>query len=109
MISTTYQTFLVLGTLLTPALAQVNCTLKPDYPAPVTQNGWSSQLVYKELDNPRGILFDSAGNLLVIDRSEGIVRLAFNDGEGTCLSVSSKKLVVDNDFVRSLSLSLSRY
>jgi glucose/arabinose dehydrogenase len=97
----TTQTFLVLGTLLAPALAQqVNCTLKPDYPAPVTQNGWTSQLVYKELDNPRGILFDSAGNLLVIDRSEGIVRLAFDDGEGTCLSVSSKTLVVNSDDVR---------
>jgi len=91
------QTILTLGALAVPALAQVSCTLQPEYAAPVTSNGWSAQLVAQDLDNPRGILFDSEGNLLVIDRSEGIVRMTFEDGGGTCLNVANKTTIVDSD------------
>jgi hypothetical protein len=39
------------------------------------------------LRSPRGILFDSKGNLPVVQQGLGIVQLEFDDGGSTCLCV----------------------
>src|SRR4051812_23242619 len=103
----TNKLFLILGALLAPAVAQVSCNLRPDYTGPVLSNGWSAQLVYDDLDDPRSILFDSNGNMLVVQQGHGIVHLTFNDGGGTCLSVVRETVVVNNNDVRPRPLSQS--
>ncbi|KAG9230707.1 hypothetical protein BJ875DRAFT_471416 [Amylocarpus encephaloides] len=92
------QVFLILTALLKLGTSQsVSCTLRPAYPAPVLSNGWSGQLIYDDLDGPRGIVFDTSGNLLVVEQGEGIVHISLNDGGTTCLNVANKRDVIDND------------
>lgn len=52
-------------------------------------------LVATGLTDPRSIEFDSAGNLLVAEASKGITNLAFQDDGGICLTVKTKKTVID--------------
>jgi glucose/arabinose dehydrogenase len=82
-----------------PVAAAANCNLKASYPAPVLSNGWSAQLVAQGLTKPRGIAFDTAGNLLVVQQGSGIVHLAFNDGGTTCLEVAKKTTLIDSELV----------
>lgn len=46
------------------------------------------------LTDPRSIEFDSAGNLLVVQAGAGIESLQLQDNGGTCVTVKSKKTVV---------------
>lgn len=46
------------------------------------------------LTDPRSIEFDSAGNLLVVQAGAGIESLQLQDNGGTCVSVKSKKTVI---------------
>ena len=46
------------------------------------------------LTTPRSIEFDSAGNLLVVQAGAGIASLQLQDNGGTCITVKSKKTVV---------------
>ena len=46
------------------------------------------------LTKPRSIEFDSAGNLLVVQAGAGIACLQLQDNGGTCVTVKSKKTVV---------------
>lgn len=73
--------------------------LTPSYPAPVVGTGWAAQLVADGLKNPRGILLDSAGHLLVVEQGTGIRRLSWEDHGGTCLEVSDASNVVENSDV----------
>ncbi|KAF4624994.1 hypothetical protein G7Y89_g13175 [Cudoniella acicularis] len=83
--------------LLLPHLGSATtCNLKASYPAPVASNGWASQLVVQGLTSPRGILFDSSGNLLVVQKGAGIVHLEFDDGGSTCLEVSRKTYLINS-------------
>jgi hypothetical protein len=63
--------------------------------------GWDSSLVSNDLTFPRGMLFDSEGNLLLVDRSIGVVgwRVVEREDGGACLV--EKKVVVEHDQVRS--------
>ncbi|PSR84328.1 soluble quino protein glucose/sorbosone dehydrogenase [Coniella lustricola] len=70
--------------------------LQPPYTAPVTGTGWTSQLIAQNLSTPRGIAFDSAGALLVVQQGVGIQRLTFEDYGGTCLVVNGSTVVVEN-------------
>ncbi|TVY32211.1 L-sorbosone dehydrogenase [Lachnellula occidentalis] len=92
------QTPLLFLAVLLPVVtaATANCNLKPSYPAPVVSNGWSAQLVAQGLTKPRGIIFDSAGNLLVVQQGAGIVHLVFNDGGATCLEVARNTTLIDS-------------
>jgi len=80
--------------------AAANCNLKASYPAPVLSNGWSAQLIAQGLTKPRSILFDAAGNLLVVQQGSGIIHLSFNDGGTTCLEVAKKTTLIDSKLVR---------
>ena len=74
------------------------------YPAPVAASGWSYRLVANGFTKPRGIAFDSAGALLVVDSGVGLARLTFHDEGGTCLSVANKTMLLESDEVGHLSL-----
>ncbi|KAL8675727.1 MAG: hypothetical protein Q9186_007649 [Xanthomendoza sp. 1 TL-2023] len=63
-------------------------------------------LVATGLTKPRSIAFDSAGNLMVVESGVGITNLALQDAGGTCLSVKSRKAVIeDSDLNHGLALS----
>ncbi|KAK7745235.1 hypothetical protein SLS62_009864 [Diatrype stigma] len=73
--------------------------LTPSYPAPVVGSGWTARLIVTGLKDPRGLLFDSSGNLLVVEQEAGIRRLSFTDGGDTCLQVAENTQVVQNSNV----------
>lgn len=84
------------------ARAQDDCTsnkLTVSYPAPVAASGWEYRLVAQNLTRPRGILFDSDGALLVIDRGAGILRFEVDDNGGTCVSVGEPTTLTDDEDV----------
>ena len=54
------------------------------------------------LNDPRSIEFDSAGNLLVVQAGAGIESLQLQDDGGTCVSVKSKKTLVQAGAVSCL-------
>ncbi len=82
------------------------CNLKPSYPAPVLTDGWQAQLVAEGLESPRSVLFDSSGNLLVVQQGAGIVHLQFDDGGSTCLDVSRTTYLVNSTSVRKRPFQL---
>ncbi|KAH6678604.1 soluble quino protein glucose/sorbosone dehydrogenase [Halenospora varia] len=86
-------------------VAAATCSLKPSS-TPVTAAGWASQLIVQNLRGPRGIIFDSAGNLLVVEQGSGVVHLRFEDGSGTCLDVASKTYLINStDLNHGIALS----
>lgn len=77
-------------------VAQSVCptSVQTKVPAPSTAPGWEARLAGTGLTYPRGIKFDTAGNLLVVDRGVGIKALTLQDDGGTCVTVSSVKVVI---------------
>ena len=57
------------------------------------------------LQSPRGILFDSKGNLLVVQQGVGIIHLAFDDGGSTCLDVSKETNLITSSNVSGTKAS----
>lgn len=82
----------------TATAQQYGCpdVLKPSYQAPVVGSGWTAQLIAKDLKDPRGIIFDSKGHLLVVEQGSGIKRLTFHDKGGTCLVQTGSETIVGN-------------
>ena len=62
---------------------------------PSVASGYQAALVATGLTDPRSIEFDSSGNLLVVQAGSGVASLQLQDDGGTCVSVKSKKTVVD--------------
>ena len=69
-------------------------TLTASYAAPSVASGYSARLVATGLTSPRGIKFDTAGNLLVIEEEVGVTALRFEDDDDGCLNLASKDTVV---------------
>ena len=89
----------LLGFFFVPALGQASSscstTLTPTNSIkPSIASGYRVALVATGLTDPRSIEFDSAGNLLVVQAGAGIESLQLQDNGGTCVSVKSKKTVV---------------
>ena len=66
---------------------------------PSLASGYAAQVVASGLGAPRGIKFDNAGNLLVIEQSSGdltALTLHYNDG---CVSVASSTTVASGHSV----------
>ena len=83
-----------------PAVAQsasgCSTTLTPTNSIkPSVASGYQAALVATGVSNPRGIAFDSSGNLLVIQSGSGIASLQLQDDGGTCVSVKSQKVVLE--------------
>lgn len=69
-------------------------TLSSSAAAPSVAKGYSATLVANGLSSPRGIAFDTAGNLLIIQSGHGVEALTFANNSG-CISLTSKKAVVN--------------
>jgi hypothetical protein len=84
--------------------AQTTCstTLSAAYAAPSVAPGFAARIVANGLTLPRSIIFDSAGNLLVIEQGRGVIAYTLDDAGGACLSVSTQTVVVANFGVRSV-------
>ncbi len=94
-----FHIYLSAGSALLHTTQAATCNLKPSYAAPVVSNGWQAQLVATGLFSPRGIIFDSSGNLLVVQQGAGIIHLEFDDGGSTCLDVSKKTYLINSTSV----------
>lgn len=58
------------------------------------------QVVANKLRDPRGLAFDSAGGLLVVEQGHGISRLSLT-GDGACVRQNgATQSVIENDQVR---------
>lgn len=56
-------------------------------------------LVATGLTSPRGIQFDSNGNLLVVEKGRGISWLSLADNGGACVSVRDSGTVISDNSV----------
>ena len=98
-IMTTIKLGIVLAALLSATSAQTTCTssLRPSYSATVA-SGYQIGLVATGLSSPRGIQFDKAGNLLVVEAPKNgesaISALGLQDGGGICIGEASRKIVI---------------
>lgn len=73
---------------------------------PTAASGYRFGLVATGLTKPRSIVFDPTGGLLVLQSGEGVTRLSFQDGGGTCLSVATKKNVLQDRDVSGINYSI---
>jgi glucose/arabinose dehydrogenase len=94
--TTLIATCLTLFTASAIAQSSSSCsaTLTASYPAPSLASGYTARLVANNLTRPRGIHFDNAGKLLVVESGSGISALTLRDGGGSCLNVANKQIVV---------------
>ena len=81
-------------------------TLTPGYPAPSVASGYSASLIAQQLTKPRGIKFDTSGNLLVVEQGKGITALTLTSGNGDCVMVSNRTEIISDS---SVSLSNVSY
>ncbi|KAF2761677.1 soluble quino protein glucose dehydrogenase [Pseudovirgaria hyperparasitica] len=81
-------------------------TLSANYTAPILADGYRATLIANQLETPRSLKFDSAGHLLMLQRSYGIVSFTLT-GTAPCLTVSSTKDILANTSVNH-GLELSR-
>lgn len=90
---------IALSALLSTTSAQTTCSgsLRPSYSA-IVASGYQIGLVATGLARPRGLEFDKAGHLLVVEApAKGdptISALTFEDGGSVCVAESSRKTVV---------------
>lgn len=90
---------------LPAATAQSACSAAtPSYAAPSVAAGWEATLVGTDLESPRGLLFDSSGNLLVVEQRAGVVSYAVGSDDAGCVQLSDRKEVIENDAVSDLPL-----
>lgn len=86
-------------------------SIAPAHGAPSVAPGFRVQVVANNLRRPRGIQFDSAGGLLVVEQGHGISRVPLT-GDGACVRQNgATQVVVDDDEVRFnvLTCPLSTY
>jgi glucose/arabinose dehydrogenase len=78
-------------------------TLTATHAAPSVASGYAARLVATGLTSPRGIKFDTAGNLLVVEEGVGITALRFeeedddDDDDGSCVTLASQDTVVSDE------------
>lgn len=62
----------------------------------IAADGYEYQLLVKGLSKPRGIIFDSQGHLLVVEKGKGLTALTLKDeGPTGCVRVESNRPIVD--------------
>jgi len=80
-------------------------TLSPKNAAPSVASGWDVKVVATGLTLPRGIIFDTSGNLLVVQQGKGIVSLPLTDDGGSCVRAGDPVVVI-NDTTVSVAIRL---
>jgi glucose/arabinose dehydrogenase len=97
MASTTTSLFIIL--LAGTSLAQNACPgAFPEADPAIAAKGFTAYVIARNLTNPRGIVFDKDGNLLVLEKLRGVTALKLKD-DGNCTSVVSKTQVVSDGTV----------
>lgn len=81
------------------AAASCSPTLSASHAAPSVADGYVARLVANNLTAPRGIKFDSQGALLVVEQGVGVTALSLVDAGQDCLSVGSRKMVINDTTV----------
>ena len=94
--------FLSLPVAVAQSSTACSASVSSSVAAPSIAPGYDARLVASGLQTPRGIIFDSAGRLLVVEKQRGVTALTLSDvgGGGSCLSVSHSESVIDNSDVR---------
>ena len=65
---------------------------------PSVASGYEYAVVATGLTSPRSVVFDSSGNLLVLEAGKGLSSHVIQDDGGTCVSIkSSKNMISDRD------------
>ncbi|KAF8595239.1 soluble quino protein glucose dehydrogenase [Ceratobasidium sp. AG-I] len=70
---------------------------------PAVASGLSARVVYNNLKEPRGLRFDSDGNLLVIERNIGITALTYRN-DSTCVGWEKRVVLGQTDLEHGLYL-----
>ena len=74
-------------------------SIAPQHAAPSVAPGFKVQVVANGLRDPRGIMFDREGGLLVVEQGHGVSRLRLG-GEGSCVGVEGEvQRVVEDESV----------
>lgn len=78
---------LLLITLVLPSNGQISAPAYPDPIEPINdiqprvRDGWNWSVVATTLRNPRSIIFDTSGKLLMLEARWGIITIAFDDND----------------------------
>jgi glucose/arabinose dehydrogenase len=73
----------------------------PESDPAITAKGFTAQVIAKNLTNPRGIIFDNDGNLLVLEKFRGVAALKLREN-GNCVTVESNTRVVSDGTVSNI-------
>ena len=68
----------------------------------VAADGWTLSVV-TVIDNPRSILFDGQGRLLVVARGTGVYVVELSDFGGNCLTEKSRTLLIGDNSVSHMT------
>ena len=104
-----YASLLLTSLFSVVAVAQSSCssTLTPTNSAQLTvASGYRTNVVAAGLTRPRGMQFDTNGNLLVVEQGRGISWLSLADNGGPCISVRDRGTVISDRSVGLTSLKL---
>lgn len=109
--SPSVRTLVVLASLLFPCLAVPQaCSAITPAATPVFATGYSGRVVVNGLKSPRGIMFDTKDNLLIVEQGGGgIRRIKFTDNGGTDVCVKSSTQIIKDNTVTSSPTSIKFY
>jgi hypothetical protein len=90
----------VLWLLVSAAAAQKGCPAKFTSKTgdPNMSNGFTARVIGNGFNNPRSLLFDSAGHLLVVEKGRGITAVTLDGGD--CVNIVGRTSVVADSTVR---------
>ncbi|KAF2177307.1 soluble quino protein glucose dehydrogenase [Zopfia rhizophila CBS 207.26] len=98
--------FITFAALVSQATAQTCATINPAN-APTWGSGFSGRVVMNGLRTPRGLVFDTLGNLLIVESGgSGVryVKLQDNGGTNVCVA-SSKQLIPERGLNHAIDIS----
>jgi glucose/arabinose dehydrogenase len=78
-------------------LAKSDCpadTGGPKYAPPVVAKGFTARVLISGLTRPRGMVFDTEGNLLVVQNRKDITAIQLSN-DGGCVKATGKSTVVN--------------
>ena len=101
-------TVVVLATFVSTTLAQTCATINPSF-TPTWESGYSGRVFMNGLTRPRGLVFDSSNNLLVVESGGAGVRwVQLKDNGGTDVCVGTSKQLINESGVSSRGDSFFR-
>ncbi|KAI3398362.1 hypothetical protein diail_9454 [Diaporthe ilicicola] len=96
----------VLSTLA-PLVSGQGCQAAPTSRySTVAGTGYTAKLLLTAgVSNPRGIAFDTAGNLLVVNSGQGVLRVTLGDNNGQPCVTGTKTIISDNSLNHGIDFS----